>query len=99
MKPFPFSQRFYIGAAYNYPTDTILTIYHGGYNFGHTWQVAEDWGADTAGKWTFNRGSVAIAHDYHPPIRYHATLEDLLAHLEATFPPSPGESQILQDGS
>lgn len=57
-----------------------------GANFGQAWIMPADWGPTTAGMWTFNRGDVAITHDYMPPIYYHPTLGHLIQHLEETFP-------------
>ena len=68
------------------PKSLILTINYKGNHFGHTWQLNEDWaGAATAGTWTFNRGDVAIANEYWPPVYNHASVQDLLNHLEETF--------------
>jgi len=87
--PLPKSENFYVCREWqrdSEPKDTVLTILYRGYHFGHTWQIPEDFGkANGAGQWTFNRGKVAINNEYWPPVYSHDTLEQLLAHLEATF--------------
>lgn len=84
--PLPKTENFYVCREYQRdgtPEDKVLTILYRGYHFGHTWQLGKSW--PNAGMWTFNRGVVAIDNHYWPPVYDHATLEDLLAHLEATF--------------
>jgi hypothetical protein len=84
--PLPKTENFYVARYEFRPTnDPVLTIYYHGYQFAYVWQVPASWDQDNAGKWTFNRGEVAIKNEYRPPIYEHDTLEGMLAHLEATF--------------
>ncbi len=63
-----------------YRTTSDATPQH----FGHTWDI-RGWGEENEGKWTFNRSDVAIANQWWPAVYTHATLTDLLTHLESTF--------------
>jgi hypothetical protein len=82
--PLPKTENFYV-ARYEFrpPDDKVLTIYYHGYQFAYVYQVPADY--DNAGMWTFNRGEVAIKNNYWPSVYFHVTLEEMLAHLEATF--------------
>ncbi len=52
--------------------------------FAHVWTM-HGWGEENEGKWTFNRSDVCIANEWWPALYKHASLIDLLTHLESTF--------------
>ncbi len=85
MRPLPFTIRFFTGQEYPPGRANHTTIYYMGYRFGQAWMVLDDWDAHL-GKWQFNCGSFALHHEWTPMESWHDTLEDLVSHLEETFP-------------
>ena len=84
------STNFYLGWDLPLVDPYYGNIFWRGLEFGRLWynDPAKEWGFKCDGKWTFNRGTVAIELGYHPPESepFFDSPTRLIQVLEETFP-------------